>query len=275
MTKKELKENLYTSLQELGLTEAQCDLYITSLSLGPATIAKLATALSMARPNVYKVIEELEMHGLAKFSQRKKFSHTFVVEPPTVLLEKIHQKREKVSQLGHTLRSAMPDMLALYSQGDLPTKVRILEGEDQFVKTFFQILDEEKVVSRFFGSAKDFIGFISWAEERRWIAKRLKRNIRIDALLLPSEDADKLKSSDKQELRETRIVNGMQPFVTSFQLFANKVILWQPKAPIAVLVEDEYIVAMLTSVFDYLWTIHAPKKSNDSILPTEATENID
>lgn len=274
MTKSELKENLYTSLQELGLSEAQCNLYITSLSLGPTTIAKLAEGLSVARPNVYKLIEELETHGLAKFSLRKKFSHTFVVEPPTVLLEKIHQKREKVSQLGHTLRSAMPDMLALYSQGARPTKVRILEGGEQFLKAFNEILDEEKSVSRFCGSAKDFIGFISWAEERQWIATRLKRGIKIQALLLPSDDAETLRSTDKKELRETRFLKEAAPFVTGFQLFANKVILWQPKAPIAILIEDEYFVAMLKSIFDCLWNMAGTNKEVPNI-PTEVTEDID
>ncbi len=274
MTKQELKENLYTSLQELGLSEAQCDLYITSLSLGPTTIAKLAKALSMARPNVYKVIEELESHGLAKFSQRKKFSHTFVVEPPTVLLEKIHQKREKVSQLGHTLRSAMPDMLALYSQGDRPTQIRVLEGQEQYLRLHHTILDETKDVMHFFGSAADFITFTSWDEERRFIKSRLRRGIRINALVLPSDDAETLRSTDAKELRETRILHDIAPFVTSFQLFANKVILWQPKTPIAVLIEDEYFVVMLKSIFDRLWQNAGTKKEMPNV-PTEATENVD
>jgi hypothetical protein len=54
-------------------------------------------------------------------------------------------------------------------------------------------------------------------------------------------------------MRETRILQGGAPFATSFQLFANKVLIWQPKAPLAVLIEDEYIVQMLRSIFYLLW----------------------
>jgi hypothetical protein len=43
--------------------------------------------------------------------------------------------------------------------------------------------------------------------------------------------------------------------VTSFQLFANKVIIWQPKAPVAILIEDQYVIAMLKSIFDKLWEV--------------------
>jgi hypothetical protein len=70
---------------------------------------------------------------------------------------------------------------------------------------------------------------------------------------LPGSDAETLRANDAQELRETRIVSGATPFATSFQLFANKVLIWQPKAPLAVLIEDEFIVQMLRSIFYVLW----------------------
>lgn len=48
-------------------------------------------------------------------------------------------------------------------------------------------------------------------------------------------------------------INAPIPFQTAFQLFGNKVIIWQPKAPLAVLIEDEYIVQMLKSIFFIMW----------------------
>lgn len=59
ISKTEVKKNLYTSLKELGLTESEANLYITSLALGPAMIASLAEHLAMPRPNIYKVIAGL------------------------------------------------------------------------------------------------------------------------------------------------------------------------------------------------------------------------
>lgn len=55
-------------------------------------------------------------------------------------------------------------------------------------------------------------------------------------------------------MRTTRFFHGKIPFVTGFMLYANKVIIWQPKAPLAVLIEDEYIVEMLRSIFETLWS---------------------
>ncbi len=251
----ETQKSLYSSLKELGLLESEANLYTTSLTLGPATIASLAEHLGIPRPNVYKAIAGLEEHGLAKFSERKKYMRTFVVEPPTTVLEKLRKKREAVANLDHELVGMMPDLLANYHQGETPTKIKVLTGKDQFLKAFFSILDEEKEETQFFGSAKDFLKFISWEEENEWIKQRTAKNIFIKSLLLPSEEAELLHKTDDQQLREIRIIKGLAPFVTAFQLFANKALIWQPEGRLAVLIEDEYIVAMLRSIFAKLWEV--------------------
>lgn len=253
LSQAEIKQVLYNSLKELGLTEHEINLYVLSLSVGPVPIAKLAEQLGITRPNVYKVIEGLEEHELAHFSERKGYAKTFMVESPTVVTELVRKKREHLGQIDRNVTQAMPDLLALYRQGELPSSIRVIEDKEQFITLFDQIVDEAQGESQFCGSAHDFIGFISWAKEREWIARRIKKNVKIKALLLPSGDAETLKSTDSKELRETRILQGIVPFVTSFQLFANKVIIWQPKAPLAIVVADEYIVQMLKSLFNVLW----------------------
>lgn len=250
----EIKETLYNSLKELGLYEHEIELYTTSLSMGPSSIAILAKTLNINRPNIYKVIGELEKHGLAKFSERKKYNRTFMVESPTVVRDLLHKKRELLSQQDAKLFTALPDLVALYRQGELPTSVKIFEGKDQFLKIFFQVLDESKDEILYCGSAEDLIsGFIGWAQEEKWIAKRLKKNIFMKALIFGGADAEKLSNDDSAQMRETRLIKNIKIFPTSFHLYANKMIIWQPKAPMALLVKDEYIVSMFKSIFSVLW----------------------
>jgi sugar-specific transcriptional regulator TrmB len=249
----EVKENLYTSLIELGLTESESNLYLTSFTLGPTTIASLAEHLAIPRPNVYKVIAGLESHGLAKFSERKRHARTFVVEPPSVILELLRKKRESMAELDRTLLSMMPTLLAQYHQGETPTKVKIFKGKEQWNDIFFQILDEAKDRMSFFGSADAFIELISWETELEWIAKRMRNKIHIDVLLTPGKDALTLKNDDPEQMRSTRFFHGTVPFVTGFMLYANKVVIWQPKAPLVIQLEDEYVVAMFQSMFTNLW----------------------
>ncbi len=249
----EASEKLYTSLRDLGLSETAAQLYLASLSLGPSTIRALATRLGIARPNLYALIRGLDAMGLVRFAERKKYARDFMVEPPTVVLEKLREKKAETTRREEALTAVMPDLLGVYRQGAGKTKIRILEGEAQFRHTFQMILEEAKGGMSFFGSFSDFIAFVEWGKQRPLIRARVRKGIRVRALLLPSHEAEIAKAADARELRETRILKDMHAFIASFQLFANKVILWQPKAPLAVVIEDEYIVAMLQSTFDALW----------------------
>ncbi|MBI5004891.1 MAG: hypothetical protein HZC04_01755 [Candidatus Lloydbacteria bacterium] len=249
----EIKKSLHTALKELGLLESEANLYLTSLTLGPTSIAILAEHLNTSRPNVYKAISGLEKHRLAKFSEKKRYARIFVVEPPTLILELLQDKRETMANLDQTLVVAMPELLANYHQGETPTKIRVYDSREQWMKIFFQILDEAKESIKYLGSADDFIGLIGWNTENEWIKKRKEKGIHIDCLLTSGEDADTLQETDAEGMRTTKIFKGSIRFVTGFMLYANKVIIWQPKAPLLVLIEDEYIVAMFKSIFEVLW----------------------
>jgi sugar-specific transcriptional regulator TrmB len=252
-TPSKVTQALDTPLQELGCTDQEIEVYTTSLLLGPSPIQNLAARLSIARPNIYKIIRALEEKGLAKFSEKKKYARNFLVASPVIILEKLRTKKEALASGTRELSLKLPDILQLYQQGDTPSSVKLLEGGDQFLRLFWSVLDEGKSPIRFLGSADEFINFISWKEEKKWIKERVRRKLFINVLLTPGNDATILRANDPKEMRETRLLREVDPFMTGFMLFANKVTLWQPKAPSVILIEDELIVQMFQSLFDHLW----------------------
>lgn len=250
----EMQEIVTDSLRKLGIGEQEAALYVLSLKLGPASVANLATNLGVSRPQAYKLISELEKFGLADFSSRKRFSRTFVVASPSKLQEALRRHQKDTEQVDQKLMLSMPDLLAAYQQGSSLASVRILQGKDQYLNVFFQCVEEaankEIIVM---GSAHDFIAFISWAEEKRWIKERIRLNVQLRALLFPSSDTDVLAGTDKDELRETRLLRDMEPFSSLIMIYANKTILWQPHAPMAIQIEDNYLTAMMRSVYEVMW----------------------
>lgn len=255
MNTEEVKQNLYSSLKELGLGEQEISLYSVSLTVGTVSISELAKHLKISRPNVYKIIKELEEKGLTQFGEHNKYARKFSVESPTVVLEKLREKKEKMQQLDHGLVSSLPELLTLFHQSESDTKIKVIQGKEQFLKNFNEILEQENKEIQYFGSVEDFVGFVSPASEAAWIKKRVAKNIKIKSLLLPSKVASDFALDDEKEMRETKILKGTWPFVTSFQIFSNKVIIWQPKAPLAILIEDKFIVEMLRSMFEKFWEI--------------------
>lgn len=244
------------SLEELGLTSHEIELYLLSLRLGPTPAAKLAEELEITRPNIYKVISGLEKHGLAKFSEKKGINKNFMVESPTKIVERLREKNQTIQSYDAKMMETMPDLLALYQQGELPTSIRIFEGADQFQKLFFQTLDEAREEMQFFGSAKDFRELVPWTEHKAWVERRQRKGLRIKALFLPSQEIKQIEQ-DHDPLRETRYLKGVAPFQTLFQIYANKMVIWQPKGALAVLIEDQYIIAMMKAMFFKLWEVSA------------------
>lgn len=250
----EMKNNIYTSLKELDLTDQESQLYLVSLTLGPTEISNLAKHLNVARPNVYLLIKALERVGLVK-KYENKFARQFFVEPPTVLLELIRQKKKQLGDNEVNLVSILPDLLATYSQGSRTTKIKVMEGREQFDKTLDLIIEEAKDQIEFFGSFGDYLKYAGPTPSQKFRKQRIAKKIKVRALFFPFKESDKFKANDIKEIRETRILKDLQPFITSFQLFANKIIIWQPKAYLSLLIEDEFMVQMFRSMFDKLWEI--------------------
>lgn len=250
---KEIKQSVYNALKELGLSEFEIKLYTISLLLGPSSLSKLSEHLGISRPNVYKIIKGLEQHGLVKFSDRKKYARTFMVESPTVVLEKLRKKRDKAGEVDHQLTSIMPDLITLYRQGESSTKIKILEGDEQFAKLYYLILEEAKEKTEFFGSLTSVIDSRSLEEQKEWGAKRARKGIWLRSLVFPDKKLESFKGINEKMARELRFANNIQPFPASFQIFANKVIIWQPKVPLAILIEDESLVQMFKNIFESFW----------------------
>lgn len=253
MKEKTINDNLYTSLKELGLTDLEISLYTISLELGPSPISEIAKHLEINRPNVYKVIKSLEEHGLVQFSNKEKYNRDFMVEPPTVVLDLIRKKKEEIAKIDNELVSDIPNLLSKYHQGRGDTKIKVLKGKEQYIKIFNQSVEEEGSEIQFCGSAKDFIDFVSWDVEKNWRQKRLTKDIKMKVLTLIDDAFEDLISKDEEENRKTKGLLVDKQFSSSFMLYSNKMILWQPKAPLAVIVEDQYIVEMMRELFKLLW----------------------
>lgn len=248
-----VKQGLYSALKEIGLKDNEINLYTTALSLGPAPIAKLAEILAMPRPNVYKLIFELERHGLTNFSQRKKHSRKFFVEPPTSILSNLQKRKENVIKVTEKITGIMPDLYSLYHQGEGATKIKILKTEKEYITAVTEMINEVKSEICFFGSFDNFLNTITQETFIRFTNLRISRNILSRTLILPSEYYGELKLKCNEDLRDIRTLNLKNDFITSFQLSSHSVIIWQPEGSLAIWIQDEYVVAMMKTIFECLW----------------------
>ncbi len=248
----QIKQNLGPLLQELGLKESEIDLYTHSLALGPVSIAVLGEHLNISPPNVYKLIANLEAHGLAQFSKRKRYARTFTVESPNVLRNKLEQKRREIGEMAHQFNQVLPDLLANYHQGGMPTKIRVLDHMEQVREAFRRVYDDGEEIF-VFGDMDQYVNAVGEEEYYKSAAERVERGIRAKALLFDGKISRWMRTRPASEQRAVRILKDAEPFTASFQASTRTAFIMQPHVPLVVLIEDQFIVQMLRSMFLILW----------------------
>ena len=248
----QVAQSLYKTLKETGVSENEIKLYVSALRLGPSLISRLAKAMGVTRPNVYKVAKGLEKRSLGSFTGSG-YKRRFAASSPTAVASVLREKRKELEKIDFELTQELPSLLGMFKQGELPTKISVIIEKERLMEAFAKVFEEADKEVLFLGSSEDLNQLVTAPRLIKLIGRRVRRGVRTKLLLFPGEAAKLFKSKDAVELRETRVIKNLSHFTTSFYLFANKAIFWQPKAPLAVLVEDEYLVQMLKSIFDHLW----------------------
>jgi sugar-specific transcriptional regulator TrmB len=246
---KKVEPLLYAALRQSGLTESEIRLYMLSFERGPSKISTLARTLGVSRPTAYALIDRLVAAGLASDRQEGK-TGDFQVESPMQVLQMLKEKNAVGERLQQDLLSSMPALLSLYHRTKDPPKMEIIEGQDALCVLHDQILDLERKEILFCGSGMDFIKMLPSESCERWIRRRIRLGVKV--LVLTPEGKDSGRNHSK-ELREVRVLGGAPPFPTTFQIFANKLVLWQSPAFYAIVIQDTCLVDMMRATFYALW----------------------
>ena len=223
-----------------------------ALALGPSLMSRLARELAVTRPNLYKIAESLQKKKAGMFSKEKGYNRRFMVVSPSDVFALLGEKKTKLDEASDVMSKALPELMSLYRQGEAPTKVNIIRGRREVIEMFNRVFDEAKEDFAFLGSNEDLAKFVTQVEVEKQIKKRVSKGIKIKFLTFPGDYTTQLVER-KNDLRDIRYTKNIKQFVTSFYLLSNKIVFWQPKVPLAVVMEDEYLIAMFQSIFDHLW----------------------
>lgn len=247
-------QKVKNSLKELGISGKEIELYMLSLVLGPTKISTIADQLRISRPTAYKLIHSLERHGLVN-PTRQKHQRAFAVEPPTMVLQKLREEREAISSLQHQMHLAIPCLLN-FGQAAGDTNVVLEKNKHRLKALYDRIVEEENEEIRTLGTTVWSLPFVSKNDARRWFHRRLQKKIPLK-VLLPA-GVKPARDSDQKELREVRVLRGTSFAPCKLHLYDKKLILWEPQALFALVIEDGRVVEMINGLFDLLWQNAVP-----------------
>lgn len=245
-------DNLTTILADLNITSIGSSIYEYFLINPNNSITECGRDLGIHRHQVYTSLEKLQNTGLI-ISQNKKV----VVEPPQIIGILLEHQSIKLNSTARKLDAIIPKLSGDYSNRDTG-----------FVKTYFRKSQLLEVVQNsmdkirkdqivlIFGDSEEFYNVIEPLYlEKTLVKKRVARRIQAKLILVPpvSSEVQKWISKDKEQFRETRILESESNLVGTFWVLGDKVILWNTQTNIAITIENSYYSKMFESIFELTW----------------------
>lgn len=248
-------DNLLSSLLSLGVSSFDAQVYLTVFHKGNIGVSQLARLLNVERVTIYSSLERLQTTGLLP-SNRQAYGRTIAVEPPSRIYDLLEKKRTELFYQAKDLEESLPRLMAEFAAKGHMSAFRLFEGRDQFLAVFEEAVREAKDELFYYGDAKSFVDYVGIDYENRWVRKRVSKRIQLQMLVFKDTFIlDRYKAIDKKELRETRFITDKSVFQPSFMIYGSKVLLWNPIAERAIVIDDLLIAEMFRSIFKSQWKV--------------------
>lgn len=238
-------------LSDLGLSDKEAALYLSSLALGPTTVQKLALHAGVKRTTVYSVLETLKLKGIIN-EQISGFKVRYVASPPSAL------RSLMINRLS-VLEDAMPELSALYNLPAGEGLIKHYEGLDA-VKSLYEdvlsavragqdylvltdLLRWQRLDARFFG---DFA------------SRRARRNVCLRVLSVHSAHAAK-KARGEEYAGKMRLLPVDMKITTNLVITPQCVVFHQLEPPIeAIMLNNRSVINLQKEMFEMIWNTYGP-----------------
>lgn len=231
------------TLQEIGLTKNQTNIYLALLELGPSLASEIAEKTRINRSLVYTVLHELIDKGLVSYfiQNNKKF---FKATEPSELLEILKEKEEKI-------RSIIPKLEKIKKPLE-KEKVEVYKGKEGLKTVLNDILrncGKEYFVVGGIGESLEALPYFMDGWHKRRIKAKITRN------MILSEEVRKKKIT-KFPLTKIKYLPQEYRTLESTIIYDDKMvhIIWVEK-PLAIVIENKRINQAYMKQFRLLWKI--------------------
>lgn len=241
--------DILSTLEGVGLHENEARVYLAALELGPSSIWDIAKKSAIKRPTCYVLMDNLIFKGFASSTFDGK-RHIYSVSSPKQLLAAFNRRQEK-------LKKTLNQLEGLASKSSFKPNIRLYEGKAGVMEVYNLTLDlpkEEEIL--IYGNVSVETSYQDFIAE--YLKNRVKKKIRVKAILPDTPENRKIVTRDKKELRQTRFFSADQfKQKTEVNIFDNSIayIAHSEDEPFATIVENSTLAEEEKNRFDLLWQI--------------------
>lgn len=239
-----------TSLDPLGLSKNEAEIYRALLSGGELRPADLARQTKIHRRNIYDVIDRLMEKGLVIETIGRRETYFLAVDP-NKLLELIEEKREALNQ-------ALPGLNALYHTAPEQQSVVVYRGVAGYERLLRAMLREGSDVSSF-GSKGVWRELQGATAYRQFLASSRSRGMSFRYLCDPQigETKQTLEFPERSECRylprNACPVGGIEIFGTHVAIVSRQVLFRLGDDFVCTVIVNARFASSARSWFELVW----------------------
>lgn len=241
-------DQLIEILNDIGLSENEAEVYLTSLSLGPTTILKIAKSSGIRRTTVYSVVETLKNKGLMHIKPVG-LKQLYAAERPDRLENILESKKRSLQKL-------LPEFTALYNLKGGESTVKYYEGLSAIKNIYETILDPMKPNDDYL-VISDVEKFFTKTDQKyfeEFLEKRIKSRVKARLIVTDSDRARHMKQYAKNMNQEVRILPSGSKLSVDTMIVPHKVTIFNMDEPIsAISLENNAMIEMHKELFEIIW----------------------
>lgn len=247
-------QKLVKQLQQFGLSDKEAAIYLASLQLGSATVQDISKKSDLNRSTVHILINRLRKKGFLG-TTRNKNKRLIFAESPEKLKEIVDQEKFQVEMKEMSLTGLLPILENFNPHQQGKPKVSFYEGERGFFDLCERSLQKAKDEMFFISSMRDFYDVTTQKyDDEHYIPTRVKKGIKIYALLFRNKRTEWMKKVQKDYLREVRFLPEKYRFKSSIFIYGDEFSLCSSKMPfLGVVVQSEELTHTMLQMFKLMW----------------------
>ena len=236
--------DLTKTLEELGLNKKEAAIYLATLELGEASALNITKKAGIQRTYFYDLSERLIVLGLLRQIKKGK-KRFFAALEPDKLLDLEEKKLE-------SLKEALPQLKSLFNTKGQKSKIFYYEGIEGIRQIINDSLSFKSEV--LFFETPQIVALDQQRLLKEYIKKRIALGIKVRVIGEMSTEILNMKTRDKDELRETRILpKNIFSSDVEIGIYGNRIYIVNFKDEFGFIVEDSQITKTLKMIFEIVW----------------------
>jgi sugar-specific transcriptional regulator TrmB len=241
-------KNKLKSLQDLGLSKNEAEIYLSLLKFGSLTAEGIAKSSSVHRRNVYDSLHTLMRKGLVGYltKDQKKY---FRASNPRQLLEMIEDEKEQLKKKEISITSALSGLLKIKQVAEDENLVTIYQG----VKGIKSLLND------ILATGKENLVFLAYSppdEIKNFLSNFHKKRIRLgikEKLIFTKGDEGRAARLSRMSHTQVRFIAKRRVGKTAINIYDNKVSIIMWVGPVGILIENREVADSFRNYFKAIW----------------------